>query len=189
MFSRRNTVIFLTGFALILSALACSLVSPTAAPPTPTPISTAEYGAMETQVQSAAGTAVAGGKVHLEFTEGQLTAAANTELQKQGEERIKNVQVGLNAGLMNLSGTVNQNGIEMPLTISMKIIVDEQGKPHAQVISGKVGMFAIPDSMLKQITDQVDQMITSQLQANGANLFVESLTIDGGKIDIVAQMK
>ena len=71
----------------------------------------------------------------------------------------------------------------------MKIIVDEQGKPHAQVTSGKVGMFAIPDDMLKQITDQVDQMITSQLQANGANLFIESLTIDNGKIDVVAQMK
>ena len=104
MFNRRKTVIILTGFALILSTLACSLVSRTAAPPTPTPISTAEFQAMETQVQSAAGTAVAGGKVHLEFTEGQLTAAANSELQQRGETRIKNVQVGLNAGLMNLSG-------------------------------------------------------------------------------------
>ena len=71
----------------------------------------------------------------------------------------------------------------------MKITVDDQGKPHAQIISGKVGMFAIPDDMLKQITDQVDQMITSQLQANGGNLFIESLTIDKGKIDIVAQIK
>ena len=71
---------------------------------------------METQLYSAAATAVQGGKVHLEFTEGQLTAAANTELQKQGETRIKDVQIGLDAGLLNLSGTVNQDGFEMPLT-------------------------------------------------------------------------
>jgi hypothetical protein len=189
MFTRRKQVIFLTVFALVLSSLACSLVSPAAAPPTPTPISTADYQAMETQVRSAAATAAAGGKVHLEFTEGQLTAAANEELQKSGETRIKSVQIGLNAGLLTLSGTVNQDGFEMPLTISMKITVDQQGKPHAQIVSGKVGMFDIPDSMLRQITDQVDQMIASQLQANGSNLYVESLTIDNGKIDVVAQMK
>jgi hypothetical protein len=189
MFDRRKRVIFLTVIALILSALACSLVSPTALPPTPTPISTAEYKAMVTEVQSAVATAAAGGKVHLEFTEGQLTAAANTELQQQGETRIKNVQIGLDAGLLNLSGLVNQNGFEMPLTITMKITVDDQGKPHTQILSGKVGMFAIPDNMLKQITDQVDQMIISQLQANGGNVFIESLTIDKGKIDIVAQVK
>ncbi len=189
MFNRRKRVIFMTVIALILSTLACSLVSPTAPPPTPTPISTAEYRAMETEVQSAAATAAAGGKVHLVFTEGQLTAAANTELQKQGETRIKNLQIGLDAGLLNLSGLVNQSGLDLPLTISMKITVDDQGKPHTQVVSGKVGMFGLPDNMLKQITDQVDQMITSQLQANGGNVFIESLTIDKGKIDIVAQAK
>ncbi len=189
MFNRRKQVIFLTGCALILSTLACSLASQVAAPPTPTPISTAEYRSMETEVQSAAATAAAGGKVHLEFTEGQLTAAANTELQKTGETRIKNVQIGLNDGQLNLTGTVNQDGFEMPLNITMKITVDEQGKPHAQIISGKVGMFALPDAMLEQITGQVDGMIASQLEADGKELFVESLTIDAGKIDVVAQVK
>jgi len=189
MFNRRKRVVFLTVIAIVLSTLACSLVSPTAAPPTPTPISTAEYQSMETEVLSAAATAAAGGTVHMEFTEGQLTAAANTELQQSGETRIKNLQIGLQGGLLNLSGTVTQNNIEMPLTISMKITVDDQGKPHTQIVSGKVGMFAIPDDMLKQITAQVDQMITSQLQANGANVFIESLTIDNGKLDIVAQVK
>jgi hypothetical protein len=191
MSNRRKRVTILTVIAFVLPALACSLVSRTAAPPppTPTPISTEEYGAMQTELQSAAATAAAGGKVHLEFTEGQLTAAANTELQSQGESRLKDLQIGLDAGLLNLSGTVNQNNIEMPLTISMKITVDDQGKPHTQILSGKVGMFAIPEDMLKQITDQVDLMLTSQVQANGSNLFIESLTIDNGKIDIVAQMK
>jgi hypothetical protein len=189
MFNRRKRVIILTVIALILSTLACSLISPAAAPPTPTPISTEEMRALETELYSAAATAAQGGKVHLEFTEGQLTAAANTELEKQGETRIKDVQIGLNAGVLTLSGLVNQNGFEMPLTIAMRINVDDQGKPHTQILSGKVGMFAIPDDMLNQITGQVDQMITSQLQANGGNLFVESLSIENGKINVVAQMK
>ncbi len=49
----------------------------------------------------------------------------------------------------------------------MKINVDSQGKPHTQIISGTVGPFAIPDSMLEQITAQFDQMLASQLQADG----------------------
>lgn len=189
MFIRRKRVIILTVIAFVLPALACSLFRPGALPPTPTPVSTAEMQAMETEVHSAAGTAAAGGEVHLEFTEGQLTAAANNELQAQGETRIKDVQIGLNSGQVELSGLVNQNGIELPLTILMKITINDQGQPHSQVVSGKVGMFAIPDNMLKQITDQVDQMITSQLQANGGNLFVESLTIENGKMNITARMK
>ena len=189
MFNRRKRVIILTVIALILSALACSLVNPTAAPPTPTPISTEELLALETEVHSAAATAAAGGKVHLEFTEAQLTAAANSELQKQGETRIKEVQIGLQDGLLHLAGQVNQNGFEMPLAIAMKIIVDSQGKPHTQIVTGTIGPFAIPDSMLEQITTQFDQVLDSQLQSNGGDVFIESLTIENGKINIVAQMK
>jgi len=189
MFYRPKRLVLLTIIIFILPALACKLTGFGALPPTPTPVSTAEMQAMETQLYSAAATAVSGGKVHLEFTEGQLTAAANNELQKQGETRIQDIQIGLQGGLINVSGLVNQNGLQLPLSLSMKINVDSEGKPHTQVVSGQIGVFAIPESMLSQITAQFDQMLTSQLQAQGRQLFIESLTIDNGKISIVAQMK
>jgi hypothetical protein len=190
MFNRQKRVIILTLIAIALPALACSLFSPkTPPPPTPTPISTAEFKSMETQIQSAVGTAAVGGKIQLEFTEGQLSAAANTELQKTGETRVKNLQIGLQGGLLTLTGLVNESGFELPLTIAMKITVDQLGKPHAQVVSGKVGMFAIPDNLLSQITSQVDQMIADKLQAQGGDVTIESLTIENGKINIVAQAK
>ena len=189
MFNRRKRVIFLTVIAIALAVLACSLARPAALTPTATPVSTVDVPALETQVNSAASTAVAGGKVHLEFTEAQLTAAANTEIQKSGETRIKDIQIGLQGGLLTVSGQVNQSGFDMPMEIVMKITIDSQGKPHTQIISGTVGPFAIPDSMLEQITAQFDQMLASQLQADGKNLFIESLTIDNGKINVVAQMK
>ena len=189
MFDRQKRVIFLTVIAITLSVLACSLARPAALTPTATPVSTVDVHARETQVNSAAATAVSGEKVTLEFTEAQLTAAANTEIQKSGETRINDIQIGLQGGLLTVSGQVNQSGFDMPMEIVMKITIDSQGKPHTQIISGTVGPFAIPDSMLEQITAQFDQMLASQLQADGKNLFIESLTIDNGKINVVAQMK
>jgi uncharacterized protein YpmS len=190
MSNRRNRVIILTLIVFVLPVLACNLFSRIAAPPaTRTPVSTTEIKSMETQILSAEATVAAGGKVNLEFTEAQLTAEANTELQKQGESRIKDLKVGLQGGLVTLTGVETESGFDMPLTIKMKITIDQQGKPHTQVVSGEVGMFPLPEDMISQITSQVDQMITSQMQADGGNIFIESLTIANGKITIVAQVK
>jgi len=190
MFNRPKRVIILTLIVFVLPALACSLFSRiTAPPPTHTPVSTTEIKSMETQILSAEATAAAGGKVYLEFTEAQLTAEANTELQKSGETRIKDLKIGLQGGLITLTGVETESGFDMPLTIKMKITIDQQGKPHTQVVSGEVGMFPLPGDMISEIISQVDQMITSQMQADGGNVIIESLTIANGKINIVAQAK
>lgn len=189
MVHRRKPVILLTVISLILSALACSLFASKTPLPTPTPISTAELQALETEIYSAAATVAQGGKIDLEFTEAQLTATANTELQKQNETRISNIQIGLQSGLVKVTGQVNQDGIKLPLAIDMQITVDSLGKPHTQIVSGKVGVFAIPDSLLAQMTTQFDQILSSQLESYGSDLVIESLTIDNGKIHILAQQK
>ncbi len=186
MFSRQKPVIILTVIVLISTTIACNLLIHTAPKPTPTPISTAEIQSLQTEVFSAVATAAQGGKIDLEFTEAQLTATANAELQQQNEYRISNLQIGLQSGLVKVTGQVNQDGWELPLAIDMSVTVDNQGKPHTQVVSGKVGIFSIPANNLAQMTTQFDQMLASQLQAYGNNLVIESLTIADGKIHIVA---
>jgi uncharacterized protein YpmS len=186
MFYRQKPVVILTVIVLIITTIACNLLIPKAPKPTPTPISTAEIQALQTEVYSAVATVAQGGKIDLEFTEAQLTATANAELQQQNETRISNLQIGLQSGLVKVTGQVNQAGFELPLAIDMSITVDSQGKPHTQVVSGRVSGFSIPESTLAQMTTEFDQMLASQLQAYGDNLVIESLTIADGKIHIVA---
>jgi hypothetical protein len=189
MSNHRKLSILLTVIAFILPVYACIFAKPVSVSPTPTAVPTNDLPGLETQIFSAAATAEMGGKVYLEFTEGQLTAVANTELSNQGETRIKDIQISLQGGLITVTGLVNQNGLELPLSISLKINVDLQGKPHSQIVSGNIGPFSIPENMLSQITSQFDQMLASQFQAQGSDIFIESLTIDNGKIMIVAQKK
>lgn len=174
---------------LILSSLACNL--PTAAGMAESAISspTEDPQLLETQLNTALSTALSGGRVTLELTEGQLTAAANEELLQSGENRIKDLQIRLDDGLMTISGQVNQNGFDLPLNIAVRIRVDPQGKPHTEIVSGKLGPLSLPDNMLAQITAQFDQMLQTQLSANADNLFVESIGIENGKMTIVAQIQ
>jgi uncharacterized protein YpmS len=186
---QRKFFVVLVISVLLFSSLGCILAGRTAQIATPTPVATEDLTPLETQVESAVKTAVSGGRVTLEFTEGQLTSAANQELASQGESRIRDLQIRLDDGLMNISGQVEQNGLDLPLTISLKINVDSQGRPHTQIVSGKVGPFSLPQNMLDQITTQIDTMLQSQLDSSAQALFVESIGIDNGVITVVAQLK
>jgi len=186
-FSRKG-IFFMILFILIASSLACNLSRATPAP-TPTPISTQEVIALETQVSSAVETAVSGGEVNLEFNEAQLTTLANQALQEQGETRLRDLQVRLDDGLITVTGQANQNGMDLPLSLSIRVNVDAEGQPKAEIVEGKVGPFALPESLLEQFTSQFDVLLKQQLNAAGGNLFVKRILIDDGKILVTAQYK
>jgi hypothetical protein len=189
MLTQRKLFVLLTLTALLASSLGCAFLSGNAATETPTPAVTEDPHAVETQVSAAIGTAESGGRITLEFTEGQLTAAANEEIQNQGETRISDLLIHLDDGVMTISGRANQNGLELPLTIALKITADSLGKPHTEIVSGKLGPFSLPDNLLTQITTQLDEVLQSELDANAQDLFVESIGIDNGMITVVAQMR
>lgn len=184
--SQRMLSVYLAIAAMLFFGLGCGLAN--RAIPTPEPIATEDLTPVETQVGAAIRTAVSGGRVTLELTEAQLTSAANQELQNQGESQVSDIQIRLDDGVMEVSGQVEQNGLNLPLTISVKIDVDAAGKPHTEIVSGQLGPFSLPQNMLEQITAQFDTMIQSQLNANASSLFIESISIDNGLITIVAQI-
>jgi len=189
MLTKRKWYALVSVSILILSSLACNLPTGASSVETAIPVPPEDPAAVETQISGAISTAISGGRITLELTEGQLAAAANDELLASGEDRIQNLQIRLDDGLMAISGEVNQNGMTLPLTVSVKIDVDSQGKPHTQIISGKLGPFSLPENILAQITTQFDQMLQNQLSATAQTLFVESIGIDNGKITIIAEIR
>jgi hypothetical protein len=185
---RRKLIVTLFVLTIVSSSLGCALVGSTISE-TPTPVETEDISPVVTQISAAATLAAAGGKLVLEFTEGQLTTIANQELQNSGDGSLQNLQIQLNNGLMQITGDYSQDGLNLPLTVSLRINVDDQGTPHSQIVSGKVGPFPIPQTMLDQTTSQLDQILQQQLDASAANLFVDSLSIDNGKITITAHTR
>ncbi len=183
----KKPIIFLMLIALAAAMLGCWASLRSSEAVNDSPITTEENVPLETQIGAAIETAQNGGRIFLELTEAQLTSAAAEELSKQGDSGVQNLSIGLDDGIMKITGDVEQNGIELPLTILLHINVDPQGQPHAEIVSGKVGFFPLPENLMAQIQTEFDQILQAQLAASSGNLFVESVGIDNGKLTIVAQ--
>ena len=195
MFTKRKLVAALCLMALFFSALGCNFFdhipgaqtekprpADTQAPPTPAPVLP-----VQTQVSSAIETVTSGGPITLEFTEAQLNELASQELA--GYDQVQDLHITLGSGTMQVSGKALQSGMSLPLTINLKVNVDAQGRPHAEILSGKAGPFPLPQSILDEVSVQVDQLIQDQLDSTRYNLFVDSVLIENGKLTIAAHTK
>jgi uncharacterized protein YpmS len=167
---------------LVFVSLSCNLPGSRKAPkPTPIPVSTESVQELEDEIESAIATAQSGGPIELTFTEQQLTSLAATELQSQQDLGIQDVQVHLRNGQIQITGTVEQSGFDLPFNVALTVAVDAQGVPHTSIVDASVGPLPLPHSMQDQLTAQLDQVIASQY-AN--NVIVESITIYDGYMTI-----
>lgn len=184
--NKRSFLLVLTILALLVAGLACNLPVRGMADPTPIPVSESAVQELATEVASAAATAVSGGPIVLEFTEQQLTSAAALELQSTGETAVRDVQVYLRDGIIQISGTANQSGFDLPLSVALRVSVDAQGMPQTEVMEAKIGPLSLPQSVIDQFTANFNQLLASRLAQEAGTMAIESITIADGKMTIVA---
>ena len=141
---------------------------------------------LEEEVESAVATAQSGGPIQLVITEQQLTSLAMMGVQSSPDVNIKNLQVHLRDGQIQISGQAESQGIDLPLSIALEISVDAEGRPRSRVITAKVGPFSLPDSMLEQITAQLDQALMNQFIADG--MVIDSIVIADGNMIVEGHM-
>ncbi len=185
-----KTKLLLVSLVMVGAMLACNL--PGASPATqeaPIPVSTEAMEALATQVMEAAQTAQAGGDFTLQMTEQQLTSAAAIELGAQTNNEIRDVQVRLRDGLMIVSGTTTQSGVNLPVTISLAFTIDPNSNPHSQVVEAKVGPFSMPQSVVDQIQGRIDPLIMQQLGGTSSEIAVDSIVIADGQLTIAAHRR
>ena len=178
---------------LVLSTgLACNLVNLARfgkANPTPVPVSSEAVEQLVDNIEDAVATASAGGTVTLVMTEEQLSSLAAFEMQKSSNAEIQNLQIRLRDGLVKITGQVNESGLSLRAAIDVKITLDAQGKPHSEVVSAKVGPFSIPETMLNELTSELDHYLLDQINSYGKQLVVEQITIADGRLTMVGTLK
>lgn len=180
----RRSIIF-TIAALILAALACNLPgSRQEQQAAPIPVTTEAVQDLQENVQTAAETAQTSGEINLVLTEAQLTSMIAFELQKQEEPILTEPQVFLQNGQIQLTGNVHQGSVNAPLEMNLEVTVDEQGRPDYRVTSAKLGPFPLPDSMLDQLTAQIDQTFSEQIGPELENVEITSIDIAAGQMVI-----
>jgi uncharacterized protein YpmS len=170
---------------LVLASLSCNLPGKSKAPePTPIPVSTESIEELEQEIEDAVATAQSGGPVELTFTEQQLTSLAAAQLESQPDTPVKDIQVSLRNGQVEITGTAERSGLDLPFSVTLTISVDAQGTPRSSIVDASVGPLPVPQSILDQVTAQLDQVIASQYASNTHNMVVESITIYDGYMTI-----
>ena len=187
--NKRSFLLVLTIVVLVTASLACNLPLRGRKTPTPIPVNPASVEELATQVAAAASAAASGDSIVLEFTEEQLTSAAALELQSQGETRLSNLQVFLRDGMIRITGTANQDGFDLPLSITLKVTADGQGLPHSEIVEAKVGPLSLPQSIMDQFTAGFDQLLTARFAQEAGDVVIDNISIDDGKMTIVAHRR
>lgn len=188
---KRKPLILFTIFLLLIASLSCNLVNLSTGEEEGEfkyiPASTEEVENLEEGVQSAIATAQNGGPIQLVITEAQLTSLAVMQLQAPEGSRIDDIQVHLRDGQIRISGKVEQNGMDLPMSISLEVFVGPTGQLHSEVITATIGPFPLPESVLNQITAQLDQALSTQFVAD--DLVVDSVTIADGTMTILGHVR
>jgi len=183
---QRKNLILLIAVPVLIS-LACNfpgINQPIPEEVEPVEVTTESVENLNDNIQSVIEDIQNGGPFQLIVTESQLTSLANYELQSYQEYQIQNVQIYLRDGLVRITGDVEQNNINLPLTIVLKLSVDGSGKPESEIVSASIGPFQIPDSYLDQLTSMMDAIIVTQILPANQKVVIEQITISDGQMFI-----
>lgn len=127
------------------------------------------------------------GPVTITLTEGQLNTLIQQVLQGQTSQTIQDLQVRLEAGQVVLTGTVNQNGLSLPLSLYLAVNPDGQGGLTYQVSSASVGPLPLPESMRDQIETMLNQNLQAQVQQLTGNIYIDSINIGSGVMTVTGR--
>ena len=183
---QRKILLLIIALPVVIS-LACNF--PGINQPTPEeveaiPITTESVQNLNDNIQSVIEDIQNGGPFQLIISESQLTSLANYELQSYQEYEIQNVQIYLRDGRVRITGDVEQNNINLPLTIVLKLSVDGSGKPEYEIVSASIGPFQIPESFLDQLTSMMDSILLTQILPANQDVVIEQITIKDGQLII-----
>jgi hypothetical protein len=187
----KQSRLILLVLVLIFASLACNFGRSAAkVPPTPTiAVSTQAVGELVENVQAAATEAAKGGTVTLTFTEQQLTSLAVIELQSQTQaQQVNDLQIRLRDGQIQVSGQYTQDSLSLPFNVSLKISA-VNGQPKTELVSAKIGPLPVPQSLLDDITQQIDQVVQDQMKANGSNVYVDQISVADGVLTVTGHVQ
>jgi uncharacterized protein YpmS len=172
---------------LLISILACNLPSTSSSTPTEIPVSSQAVEQAKEQVKSAIATVQSGGDIEMQFTEDQLTSLAAEELAKYAEADISNIQVGLQDGQIIISARARQSGFDLPAKIAIAIKTDGQGGLDFQIISATIGPLPVPESMLNELTSQLEIGLREQMVTN--DVYIDDVSIADGLLIIKGHLR
>lgn len=168
--------------------MACNLGS-RQTPAAPPPVSTEAVLGLEATLESAVDQVRESGEVNLELDEAQLTSLVAFQLQESGEDTIRDPQVYLRDGQIQVFGTVERQSISGTGRVALTIDLDDEGRPDLNVVSASIGPFPIPRQIVDNLESELDKAFTRKLDSLAPNTRFETILIADGKMTITGHAR
>lgn len=173
-------------FTLTAASLACNLPANGSNPtPTMAPVqSTDDLQQLEDDLQATLENPGQNSEVSITITQQQLNSFIAAKLAEQSDPVIKNPQVVLTNGVMEVYGQVNQSGITADTKIVLTPSVDAEGNPNLDILSFEVGPFSAPDALNDRVETMIDNLVAGYIASTEGKFTLISITIGEGTMTV-----
>jgi hypothetical protein len=185
---RFRILLFLS--ALILSTLACTMfVGGPEYPEGTIPVSAEAVESLRQQIEAAALAGADSGEVTLQINEEQITSYIAFRLAEQENPVLKNPQVFLRDGQMQVYGIIERGYFVANVLVALTVGVDELGQPQIEIATADFGPFPAPDGLKQSITALITEAYTGSLGPVATGFRLERIDIANGVMTVTGRIK
>ncbi|MCS6909383.1 MAG: hypothetical protein NZM11_02265 [Anaerolineales bacterium] len=174
---------------LLLTGPACRLsVGGPTPPASPISVSTESVGELQDNLLRAAINVPASGEVGLTVTEQQLTSIVALRLQEQQSLPIRDPQVFLRDGKIQLFGVAEASGLRANALIVISASLTPEGGVVFKVEEANFGPIPVPEDLLEQASATINEAFTNSLGSTATNLRITGITIQDGRLSLTGRL-
>ena len=186
----RRLPLGLSALSLIVSGLACQINVGGPSPPSePIQISTLEALQLEENWRAAFEADPIDGRVTVVITERALTAFLAARMTDAENPLLKEPQVRLQAGEIQIFGVASAGPLEASALLTIQPLVDSEGVLTFQITTAEVGPIPIPDTLKQGLSDLLTEAFTGNLGSVATGIRITSLAIADGEAAIVGELR
>ncbi|MCX6082445.1 MAG: hypothetical protein NTW32_23205 [Chloroflexi bacterium] len=176
--------------AIALMSFACTIFAGGPEyPPTKIAISTEAVGNLDAELQAAQTASVESGVLSITINETQITSLLANKLNSQPDPFIKNPQVYLQNGEIQVFGQATQGNLMVNVRIILQASIDPEGMPVLTITSADFGPFPAPEGLNKTVSSFIDQAFTGAIGPAATGLRIETINIADGIMTLTGKVK
>jgi hypothetical protein len=155
------------------------------------PIPTSETAAQEVldAWESAAAESISTGEIRLIINETQLTSLVAARLAEKQDPVLRDPQVYLRDGQLEVFGTIQQGMFRGQVLLSISPVLDADGTLAFEVTSADLGPVPAPEGIKQSLSALVTEAFAGPIGSLATGLRVTSIAIEDGELALVGKMR
>jgi hypothetical protein len=153
------------------------------------PVSAEAVESLRLQIEAAVLAGTESGEVTLQISEDQITSYIAFRLAEQDNPALKNPQVFLRDGQMQVYGIVERGYFVANVLVALTVSVDDLGQPRIEIATADFGPFPAPDGLKQSITAVITEAYTGSLGPVATGFRLEHIDIGNGLITVTGWIK